>query len=430
VTFSPWLVAFLFGVLGAVSLPVGAIAGIRFQPSVRLTAAVMAFGAGALLAAMSFELVLPALERGGFAALATGFLVGCVLFVVLNHILNEKGGFLRKAATLAEYAGGLKRKELEETVRELAQVDIFRQLPPEEIQGLVPYVSHLRLHAGDTVFAQGDIGDALYIVEQGKVAIMRTEGGRANTLAHLGRGQSFGEMALLGGETRMASAIAVEPLSLGKILREDFRRLIDQSPALSDAVTSLSDERKTRTEALMTAEEWRKRAMHTLDSEAFQPSSEDIQEVIRTARARGAAGYAIWLGSVLDSAGEALVIGASTLGSVSFALVAGVFLANIPESMSSAATLRRQRMSARVIVGMWVLLVLLSGVLAALGNVMLAGASDTAFAFVEGLAAGAILAMIAQTMLPEAFEHGGGNAVSIMTAVGFLTAILVGLLTA
>ncbi len=427
---SSWTQAFVFGALSAMSLPIGAMIGVWLRPSVWLTAAVMAFGAGALLAAMSFELVLPALEKAGFLPLALGFSGGCLLFVWLNHVLNVKGAFLRKAATLGEYARGVKRRLVEDTIRELSRVDILRSLPPEEVQGIVSFVSHVHLHAGDIVFDQGDPGDALYIVDEGKVAIMRTDRGATQTLAHLSSGQTFGEMALLTEKTRMASAIAVEPVTLWKIHKDDFDRMIEGSELLRSAVNELMVERRARTEALITAEEWRARAMHTLDREALQPTNLDVQDVIHQARARGQAGFAIWLGSALDGVGESVVIGASTLGAaVSMPLVGGVFISNLPEAMASASTLRRQRMPGAVIFWMWASLVLLSGVCAALGNLLLAQAGPAGFAAVEGMAAGAILAMIAQTMLPEAFEGGGGVAVAVMTAAGFLAAIFVGILT-
>lgn len=422
--------AFFYGALAAISLPLGAAIGIWLRPSVRLTAAVMAFGAGALLAAMSFELVLPALEKGEFTLLAVGFLGGCIAFVWLNHLLNVRGGFLRKAATLGQYARKRKQREVEETLRELSQVEIFRCLPPEEIYAIVPFVHHVSHHAGDIIFDQGDQGDALYIVEEGKVAIMRTDAGRTTTLAHLGTGKAFGEMALLRERTRMASAVVVEPAELWKITRDDFDRLINRSPALREALDHLIEVRTARTEAMITAEEWQIRALDTLDREALLPSNLDIQGVIQEARNRGAAGFAIWLGSLLDGVGESVVIGASTLGAaVSLPLIGGVFVANLPESMASAATLRRQKMPTSVVIGLWTSLVLVSGICAALGGLFLARASPGTFAVVEGMAAGAILAMIAQTMLPEAFEGGGGPAVAIMTTAGFLFALFIGVVT-
>jgi CRP-like cAMP-binding protein len=421
--------AFLYGALAAASLPLGAAIGTWLRPSVRLTGAVMAFGAGALLAAMSFELVLPALENGSFASLALGLASGCAAFVGLNHLLNVRGAFLRKAATLAHYARSRKRREVQETLRVLSRVDILRSLPPEELQELVTSVIHTHASPGDVVFAQGDPGDALYIVESGQVAILRMDGERTHTLANLGPGKSFGEMALVSNEARMASAVALEPLELWKIPSEPFLRILETSPTLRESVDQLVAERVARNQALVTAEEWRMRAFDTLDREALMPSPTDVQQVIREARSRGAVGFAIWLGSALDGVGESVVIGASTLGAtVSLPLIGGVFISNLPESMASAATLRRQKIPGGLVIGLWGSLVLLSGATAVAGRALLADQDPQMMALAQGMAAGAILAMIAQTMLPEAFEGGGGPAVALMTVAGFLSALFLGVL--
>lgn len=427
---SPWAVAFAYGALAAAALPIGAAVGVWVRPSARFTAGVMAFGAGALLAAMSFELVQPALNRAGFLPPALGISLGCILFLSLAHLLNTQGAFLRNTATLTQAARGRKRRKLKEAIEELSRVDILRSLPPEEAQALIPFITPISFPAGDLIFDQGDPGDGLYIIEEGTVAIMRTDRGRATPLAHLTAGETFGEMALLGDgdTTRMAAAVAVESCRLWKVQPEHFHQLIDASPPLRESVTRLMDERQERTEAIMSAEEWRAKAMGSMDPAAFDPTPRDVQAVARAARARGSAGIAIWLGSGLDGVGESVMIGATTLGpAVSLPLVGGVFLANLPESMSSAATMRRQGVSAAVIFGMWVSLVLAAGLFAAAGSVLLADTAPSSFAVVEGLAAGAILAMIAQTMLPEAFEHGGGPTVALTTVAGFLASILLGI---
>ena len=77
----------------------------------------MAFGGGALLAALTLDLVGEALHKGAFYALAGGCLIGCFLFVALNQIVNDRGGFLRKAATTVRYL--TKRKS--DHVRSLAE---------------------------------------------------------------------------------------------------------------------------------------------------------------------------------------------------------------------------------------------------------------------------------------------------------------------
>jgi ZIP family zinc transporter len=93
--------------------------------------------------------------------------------------------------------------------------------------------------------------------------------------------------------------------------------------------------------------------------------------------------------------------------------------------MSSAATMRQQGVSFNRIFWLWMSLTLVTGIASALGNTLFADASPALFAFFEGAAAGGMLAMTAQTMLPEAFEQGGGTTSGVLTVVGFLAAIFV-----
>lgn len=85
--------AFVFGIISAASLPLGAIAARLWTPENRSVAALMAFGAGALLSALTIDLVGEALRKGQFYPLAAGCILGGILFVVLNQIVNNKGSF-------------------------------------------------------------------------------------------------------------------------------------------------------------------------------------------------------------------------------------------------------------------------------------------------------------------------------------------------
>ena len=111
-----------------------------------------------------------------------------------------------------------------------------------------------------------------------------------------------------------------------------------------------------------------------------------------------------------------------TRGSITLAALAGLFLANLPEALSSAVGMREQGLSARRIMTMWTTLMVLTGLGAALGTVLLAEAPGTLFALIEGIAAGAMLTMVAETMLPEAY-HKGAGVVGLSTLAGFLTAV-------
>jgi zinc transporter ZupT len=138
--------------------------------------------------------------------------------------------------------------------------------------------------------------------------------------------------------------------------------------------------------------------------------------------AHGAA-LAIWLGILLDGIPESFVIGAGLVErGVSLSLIAGLFLSNYPEALSSSAGMREQGFSRPRILFMWSSLMLITGLGAALGNVLLTGTGHATLSLVEGVAAGAMLTMIAQTMLPEAYFRGG-NVVEFATLLGFLAAI-------
>ncbi len=138
-----------------------------------------------------------------------------------------------------------------------------------------------------------------------------------------------------------------------------------------------------------------------------------------------ASGAALALGALLDGIPESAAIGVTILeeGSPSVAFIAAVALSNLPEGLSSATGMRASGRSVRHIMGLWIGIALLSSVAAGLGFVFLNGASDGTIAFVMTFAAGAILCMLASTMLPEAAKDGG-PVVGLVTAAGFLASVL------
>jgi CRP-like cAMP-binding protein len=95
-----------------------------------------------------------------------------------------------------------------------------------------------RYRRNETIFHQGDPGDALYIVESGsiKVVLPSPEGEDDAIIATLDRGSFFGELALLDGADHSATAIAVEPTQALVLRREPFERLIDEEPVLRRAL--------------------------------------------------------------------------------------------------------------------------------------------------------------------------------------------------
>jgi ZIP family zinc transporter len=137
-------------------------------------------------------------------------------------------------------------------------------------------------------------------------------------------------------------------------------------------------------------------------------------------------GLGIVLGSVLDGVPESMVIGLTLVqgGAIGVAYVTAVFLSNLPEGISATRGLTDSGWSRGRILGLWALVVAVSALASLAGYALLDGASADTVSFVQTFAGGAILTMLATTMMPEAFEHGG-NYVGIATTLGFATAFTV-----
>ena len=132
------------------------------------------------------------------------------------------------------------------------------------------------------------------------------------------------------------------------------------------------------------------------------------------------------LGIVLDGVPERLVIGLGLVGGggVSAAMVFAVFLSNLPEAVAATTGLAASGWSNRKILALWTSLTLISGLATLAGFAFFDEASGNTVAFVLAFAGGAILTMLADTMMPEAFEHGG-KLVGVLTTVGFAVAFAI-----
>jgi ZIP family zinc transporter len=139
----------------------------------------------------------------------------------------------------------------------------------------------------------------------------------------------------------------------------------------------------------------------------------------------GGSGTAITIGALMDGIPESVAIGVSLIGggAVSAAMVAAVFLSNVPEGLSAAAGMKKAGHSAAYILGLWGSVVMVSAAAALFGYLFLAGASGEVVAVIQSFAAGGILTMLASTMLPEAYEEGGA-VVGVVTTIGFLAAFM------
>jgi ZIP family zinc transporter len=137
-------------------------------------------------------------------------------------------------------------------------------------------------------------------------------------------------------------------------------------------------------------------------------------------------GVAIAVGALLDGIPESVVLGISLLsgGGVSLSMLAAVFISNVPEGLSSAAGMKRNGRSAAYVFGVWGSIAAVSGLAALVGSLVLDGAAPELIAVITAVAAGAILTMIADTMIPEAFEETHAWT-GVITTGGFLVAFAI-----
>ena len=137
----------------------------------------------------------------------------------------------------------------------------------------------------------------------------------------------------------------------------------------------------------------------------------------------------IVLGTVLDGIPESIVIGLTIFegGAVGAAYLAAVFMSNLPESIASTAGLASGGWKRSRILWMWIGIALISGLASLAGYGLFQDSSPGTVAFVLAFAGGAIITMLAETMMPEAYEHGG-KFVGVMTTLGFATAFTIHLL--
>jgi CRP/FNR family transcriptional regulator len=121
----------------------------------------------------------------------------------------------------------------EEIARLLAGLSIFSALSEAEVDELAKVAVPRTYPSGQVIFREGDTGDTCFVVRSGAVKITREHGGRTIALAELRTGEMFGELAMFGGETRSATAAALEETTAVALLATDFRRLLMTSPDIA-----------------------------------------------------------------------------------------------------------------------------------------------------------------------------------------------------
>jgi len=439
------------GALSAVSLPMGSVVALRINPRPAFISIMAAFGAGALIAALSMELVAPtvfALHEGDgtahtneplihFFALLMGLVLGGILFVILDQLVNAHGGFLRKAATSISYFTIAERKRQEKLVKKISQLPFLHNVSAHHINTLMSMVRPGSFYDGDVIAHQGDSAEKLLFIVEGKLGLTRdgsvVEGAELDDV-----------VGLVPIVTRISFPVTITakgPVAVLVLDKEDFDHLRSISPAFDQACRDVTGKRLEMLEHLVTARQeqavlWARKATHALKAGTHIPTAVQLQQAREE---HEGAPLAIWLGILIDGLPESFVIGAGLLmllqaelaridvltftDVIPFTLIAGLFLSNFPEALASSANMQLQGWGKWRIFLMWFSLMVITAVGAGCGYCLAGVLTPAWLTFAGGLAAGAMLTMIAAAMIPEAVHMGNANTVGLSTLFGFLAAI-------
>jgi CRP/FNR family cyclic AMP-dependent transcriptional regulator len=136
----------------------------------------------------------------------------------------------------------------EETAQLLAETEVFGGLEERELSEVAQVTVPRRWERGEVIFREGDAGDTCYLIRSGAVMLTREhQDGRMVALAELRAGGLFGEMAMFRGETRSATAEAIEPTEAVALLAPDMQRLIRGNPGIASKLIAALAERVSKT---------------------------------------------------------------------------------------------------------------------------------------------------------------------------------------
>ncbi len=229
--------AFLIGIVSAVSLPLGALTSFVWRPDQRVIAALMAFGAGSLLAALTIDLVAVSLNAGHFGILAIGCIIGGILFIALDNIVSNYGGYRRKFSTTLHYRQIQNQKRLKATLSHLGRIEIFNNLSDDDINFLAHNIGSRFYAKGSSIFTTGDASSELYIIQQGSVELSNPfdQNESATTLSS---GDAFGRAALFTGNPYALNARATTDCYISFIPKESLESLLYVSKEYREHVLS------------------------------------------------------------------------------------------------------------------------------------------------------------------------------------------------
>ena len=355
-----------------------------------------------------------------------------------HHLtLTEIKAWVEKAVSCIQTAARIpdavsidnKTKEFIQIARQVKRLPIFQYLPSEDIQAIANRLQYRRVGAGQTFFYQGEEGQTLYIIHSGHI-LQSDPKNPSRKVKKLYPKDVCGELSFLTGARHTVTAVADGAVSVWQLSKTDFEELLKQSPDLNQAVEAFIRQGKIagylqqkQNLSPQQSAKWLQQAFNDLQGGAKLPSA---QAMIHSLGEHNNAPLAIWLGLLIDGIPESLTIGAGELvsGGVSATLLAGLFISNYPEALSSSDGMRQQGFPFTRIILMWVSVMLIQGIVAGLGTLVLAGASESFASFIESIGAGAILTVLAETMLPEAYMRRG-YFIGLSLLLGFLVIVLI-----
>ena len=310
----------------------------------------------------------------------------------------------------------------QQLVDHLAEVEVFRSFSHDLLNDVADLMFREDHEAGYVFFRPGEASDRMYVLADGDVALVDASGESDDSIL-LQEGEEFGLLSFFTGMRHTATAIAQTPSEVWVLLRSHLEELVVRNPQTSAAIAEFVG--SPRIAVYLERDQG-------LDSEHVANVRQRAVTAVRrgglaptvAAKAMQGAPIAIWLGLLLDGIPESLVIGA-TADSLRMSFLVGIFLSNYPEALSSSVGMREQEFQWRKIGILWGTVILVTGLGAAAGSVVFQATPEQVFAVVEGLAAGAMLTVITQTMMPEALHRSGGF-VGLAALAGFLITTLVG----
>lgn len=226
--------ALAFGLISACSLPLGTLTTLFWKPSDRSIAFLMSFGGGALLAALTLDLVAGTVAKGDFHPLAAGCIVGGAIFVGLKSIINDFGGFVRKASTTMYHLRKQEYRKFKQILSMARRADVFRGLSDSDFKVLAASIHNQDVKKGEIIFTRGDPCDNLYFIAEGTVTILDPiERVATKTLI---KNDDLGWLAFVTGAPYRFTARANSDTSLWVLPKSTFFHLLPDSPSLVHAV--------------------------------------------------------------------------------------------------------------------------------------------------------------------------------------------------